>query len=209
MKNLTLSLVAVLAMSSFAVAGGDIAPVEEPIVVESVVDNSAFYLGIGYGYFDETVDTSGYVNDIHWDDDLNTVLFQVGYQFNEYIAIEGRYWLGAGDLEGADGWSSSGDYSAWGIYAKPMYPIGAFGIYGLLGYSSTTLEPDDFASYLDTDGFSWGLGAQYAFTDNLSLFADYVMLGDSDELTDDATGFTYPNVDISIYTFNVGLTYKF
>ena len=51
MKNIVLSAVAVLAMSSFAVAGGDIAPVEEPVVVaeEVVVESTgAFYLGSAY-----------------------------------------------------------------------------------------------------------------------------------------------------------------
>jgi len=47
MKKFNLLLVAVLAMSTFAVAGGDIAPVEEPVVVvpEVVEDTSAFYIG--------------------------------------------------------------------------------------------------------------------------------------------------------------------
>ena len=50
MKNIVLSAVAVLAMSSFAVAGGDIAPVEEPVVVvEEAVSTGAFYLGLAYG----------------------------------------------------------------------------------------------------------------------------------------------------------------
>ena len=45
MKNIVLSAVAVLAMSSFAVAGGDIAPVEEPVVVaEPVITDSGFTL---------------------------------------------------------------------------------------------------------------------------------------------------------------------
>ena len=215
MKNIVLSTVAVLAMSTFAVAGGDIAPVEEPIIVEEVIDNSAFYLGLGYGYFNHEVDfidTLGHRDD--YSNSLNTVVLQAGYQFNEYIAVEGRYWIGLGDLTSSIGSQPdvdiSGDYSAWGIYAKPMYPMGDFGVYALLGYSSTTLDFDNGAlEYLDTDGFSWGLGAQYAFTDNLSLFADYVAMGDTDELKDDLTGHIISDVDIDIYTINVGLTYKF
>ncbi|HHS95651.1 MAG TPA: porin family protein, partial [Phaeodactylibacter sp.] len=52
MKTIKRSLVSILALGSFVFAGGDIAPVvEEPIVVE---DNSAFYLGLGYGYFNQS-----------------------------------------------------------------------------------------------------------------------------------------------------------
>ena len=53
MKKFNLSLVTVLAMSTFAIAGGDIAPVEEPVVVVPEVIESistgGFYLGAAYG----------------------------------------------------------------------------------------------------------------------------------------------------------------
>ena len=45
MKKTVLSLVSVMALSGLAYAGGDVAPVEE--VFAPVVDNSAFYLGLG------------------------------------------------------------------------------------------------------------------------------------------------------------------
>ena len=54
MKKLTLSLTAILAMSTFAVAGGDIAPMEPvvntPVVVEEVSTGGGLYIGIAYGY---------------------------------------------------------------------------------------------------------------------------------------------------------------
>ena len=211
MKNLTLSLVAVLAMSSFAVAGGDVAPIEEPIVVvEPEVDNSAFYLGLGYGYFNEEISFDLSDNLAYSDDEsMNTVMFQAGYEFNEFIAVEGRYWLGLSDLGDAEG-----DFSTWGIYVKPQYPVTeAFNIYALLGYASTELDFDNAAvDYLDTSSFSWGLGVEYKFTENLSLFADYVSVGDTDEIDfrhiDGDTDVTV-DADIAIYTMNFGLTYRF
>ncbi len=51
MKKFNLSLVAVLAMSTFAIAGGDIAPVE-PVIETPMVEESTpgnFYLGLAYG----------------------------------------------------------------------------------------------------------------------------------------------------------------
>lgn len=54
MRTIKLSFVSIMVLGSFSVAGGDIAPAEEaPIVVE---DNSALYVGIGYGYFNQSID---------------------------------------------------------------------------------------------------------------------------------------------------------
>ena len=216
MKNLTLSLVAVLAMSSFAVAGGDIAPVEEPMVVE--VDNSAFYIGVGYGYFDQNMDNNG-ITGVNVETETDNVLLQAGYQFNEYIAVEGRYWIGVGDAtyssnQNAFSGDVSGDYSSWGIYVKPMYPVtDAFNIYALLGYASTSLDADQNGANWDwdTDEFSWGLGAEYGITENVFIFADYVNLGYPDSVDWTINGVPYSDVavDGDLYTFNVGLTYKF
>ncbi len=211
MKKITFSLVSVLALSALSFAGGDIAPVvEEPIIVE---DNSAFYVGLGYGYFNQSNDDIGNTP-ANIELALDTVLLQAGYEYNEYIAIEGRYWIGLGDLEQSGSIENdlSGDYSVWGIYLKPMYPVTEdFDVYGLLGYASTSLEADA-GSYWDTDGFSWGLGAQYAVTENWVVFADYVNLGmpDSFDFTD-TNSVLYPDVDadINLYTINVGISYKF
>ena len=211
MKTIKLSLVSILALGSFAFAGGDIAPVvEEPIVVE---DNSTFYLGLGYGYFNQNNDNIDNTSE-NIELALDTVLLQAGYQYNEYIAVEGRYWIGVGDLEQSGSLTNdlSGDYSAWGLYVKPMYPVTEeFDIYALLGYASTSLETDS-GSYWDTDSFSWGLGAQYEVAENIVLFADYVNLGmpDSFDFTD-GNGVIHSDVDadINLYTINVGVSYKF
>ena len=61
MKKVTLSMIVALAMSTFAVAGGDIAPVE-PMVETPVIEEStgAFYVGLAYGLIniDDTVTVS-------------------------------------------------------------------------------------------------------------------------------------------------------
>ena len=210
MKKFTLSIAAVIAMGTFAIAGGDIAPVE-PIVETPVVieDNSAFYLGLGYGSLTQTSDNIStlYGVDAEWD--VDTLLFQAGYQYNKYIAVEGRYWLGIGDATqsetGQPDVDISGDFTAWGIYIKPMYPFGDFSVYGLLGYASVELEADS-GTYWNTDEFSWGLGAQYAFADNFLVFVDYVDMGRADDF--DFNGET-ATADISIDTINFGVTYKF
>jgi len=220
MKKLSLSLAAIFAMGTFAVAGGDIAPVE-PVVEEPVVVEAAgtFYLGLGYGYFDQTMDNIDH-SGLNLEAETDNVLLQAGYQFNEYVAIEGRYWIGVGDAtwtasSGYRGVSGdiSGDYSSWGIYVKPMYPVTeSFNVYALLGYASTSLEADTNENfYWDSDEFSWGLGAEFGVTDNVFIFADYVNLGAPDSVDYHDNGNTYPDVDVDgdLYTINVGVTYKF
>jgi opacity protein-like surface antigen len=201
MKKSILSLVSILALSGLAYAGGDIAPVvEEPVVV--MEDNSAFYLGIGIG--------DAAVNDDVTSEEFSatTIMLQAGYQYNEYVAVEGRYTFGLdtdynqGNTNGMIG-GYDGDFSSWGLYVKPMYPIGDFSVYALLGYGGVML--DDLAggdAY--ESGFQWGLGAGYAFSEKISIFVDYVSLYDD-------TGFDYRAQldDVDSDTWTVGMSYKF
>ena len=224
MKNIVLSAVAVFAMSSFAVAGGDIAPIEEPIVEEVVVVenlDAGFYLGLGYGLLsgDETYTEGNWKVELE-SRDFDQLLLQAGYKFNAYVAVEGRYWLGMNDLDGDYGvyngvlYSSEESLDAWGIYVKPMYPVTeAFDIYGLLGYATTTLDSTykagnvAFDNSTDLDGFSWGLGVAYSFNENVSIFADYVVL--YDDTYDEYDYGYFAESEFTIDTFNVGVSYKF
>lgn len=223
MKNIVLSAVAVAAMSSFAVAGGDIAPIQEPVVVtpevvEEVTD-AGLYLGLGYGAMkgEETYTLGNLTAELD-SKDFDQLLIQAGYKFNSYVAVEGRYWAGMNDLSDVayyDGevYNTDASVNAFGIYVKPMYPVTPeFNVYALLGYASTSLDEDIFVPAgtltrtTDLDGFSWGLGASYTFNDSVSIFADYAVLYDD-------TYDEYDNVDASsdftISTVNVGVSYKF
>ena len=202
MKRSVLSLVSILALSGLAYAGGDVASVEEPVIIP-VVDNSAFYVGLGFG--------QASVNDDPTAEEITStmIMLQAGYQYNAYVAVEGRVSLGFNTdynpgLTGNLGGDFEDDISSWGIYVKPMYPVTeAFDIYALLGYGGVqlgNLESGD--AYVD--GFQWGLGAQYAVTESILVFADYVKLYDD-------TGFDYraqlDDVDSDAWT--IGLTYRF
>ena len=219
MKNIVLSAVAVLAMSSFAVAGGDIAPVEEPIVVpEPVITDSGFYLGAAYSLLSVEVDAD-LGNGLNYSDsseDYSQFMLQAGYKFNSYVAVEGRYWIGMDDNNwlAADGNGDvTGEIDAWGIYVKPMYPVtDAFDIYALLGYADIdyTESYGNFTQdYGVADGFSWGIGAAYSFTENFSIFVDYVALyDDSSDVVVDNLGGTVA-VDTTVDTVNFGVSYQF
>ena len=184
MKKFNLSLVAFLAMSAFAAAGGDIAPVE-PVVETPVVEEStsSFYVGLGYSYMNVDPDNSAEV-------DGDAVLLLAGYNFNKYIGVEGRY----------SGLTDCLENTA--IYLKPMYPLGAISIYGLLGYGEVAYDGGGLS--LSESGFQWGLGANYAVSDKIGVFVDYTSLYDD-------TGFEgeFPNQDVLADSINVGFTYKF
>ena len=88
-------------LSSFAVAGGDLKEVEPavvPVVPMAEEEKSPWYAGLAiaynqtystdYGFFDDSVRTQ---------DETGKIVGNLGYNFNEYIAVEGR--IGASIFE--------------------------------------------------------------------------------------------------------------
>jgi len=211
MKNIVLSAVAVLAMSSFAVAGGDIAPVEAPMMIEPVVDDSGFYLGLAYSSLNAVYDDADYDVDTLFDKSWSEIMVLAGYKFNSYVAVEGRYWFGLSEDTTFNflGTASDGSADAWGVYVKPMYPVtDEFDIYALLGYAGTNITGDTGTFDYDKtlDGFSWGLGASYEFTENIAAFVDYTSLYNDTEIHNILGGI---NIDGTVDAWNFGVTYKF
>ncbi|QFR43903.1 outer membrane protein [Sulfurimonas xiamenensis] len=229
MKNFTLSIATVLALSTFAVASEDIKP-----TVGASASESGFYIGGAYSMVKRDMNMHrnyGYTegNDYNYYDsynyDNNAYMLQAGYQFNQYIAIEGRYW-GAidsqestytryinGELDYTGDWSD-GDWSAWGIYIKPMYPVTeTFSVYALLGYGNVSIDDEWYndENLLDENVFQWGIGASYSIAENTSLFIDYVRLckDEGDSYVDGGYDYNTYDLDISIDTVNIGLSYKF
>lgn len=200
MKKLHLSLAAFLAMGTFAVAGGDIAPVEPvvetPVVVEEP-STGAFYVGLGYSYMNMNIDgypdpniSTNLASVPEVDHDGDAVLLLAGYNFNEYVGVEARYAGFTDCLENA------------GIYLKPQYPIGAVTVYGLLGYGETSY--DNGTVDLSEDGFQWGIGANYAVTESIAVFVDYTNLYDDSGFDNHLS-----HVDHMVDSINVGVTYTF
>jgi len=199
MRKNILSLVSILVLSGLAYAGGDIAPVEEPVVV----DNSAFYVGLGFG--------QAAINDDPTGEEISSTTFmlQAGYQYNAYVAFEGRVSFGfntdynPGNTDNSGG-NYDNDISSWGIYVKPMYPVTEeFDVYALLGYGGVQLGNLESGDAYES-GFQWGVGAQYEVTENILVFADYVKLYDG-------TGFDYraQDEDVDSDAWTLGVSYRF
>ncbi len=227
MKSITISVVAAVAMSTLAFGGGGIAPVEQPVVEEVVTPaSSGFYVGLGYSlatigengwYGEDYGQGEDYPEDIwsgEYEQDAITLI--AGYDFNEYIGVEGRYMIGMGDAEWEDDVSGTFEedisFTNVAIYLKPMLPMGDVTLYGLLGYGQTTYTWDaSDAEDITASGFQYGAGVSVAVTKQISLFIDYVKFAEDDSqqtVIDDDPYFDYvTNVDGHAITF--GATYKF
>ncbi|MCW8820989.1 MAG: porin family protein [Sulfurovum sp.] len=211
MKKFTLSVAAVMAMSTFAIAGGDIAPVE-PVVETPVVEAAPgnFYVGLGYSFVElNNMWDDGSLYDENYEQDALT--FIAGYNFNEYIGVEGRYMMAAGDadyhdrLGNEDDSSFDNNFKNIAVYLKPMLPINDFTLYGLVGFGKTTYNYDALPD-ITANGLQYGAGVSYALYEKLSLFVDYTVLAEDDDIQI-VSGDDVWDVDGDAWTF--GLTYKF
>ncbi len=218
MKKIVLSAAAVFAMSSFAIAGGDIAPVQEPAVEVPAVAEAAwtpaFYVGAAYvNVTADATDELGREAQITGDN----YALAAGLVVNKYLAIEGRYSNSLSDpeLDHLDGktYDLNGDIEVLAIFAKPMYAVtDQFVVYGLLGYANVLSEDGDNVIHpdrndvLDEDGFAWGLGAAYAVTPNVLVFADWTRLYDD---TIDNAQVALNTLEVTVDTINVGVAYVF
>ncbi|MGW8168649.1 MAG: outer membrane beta-barrel protein [Sulfurovaceae bacterium] len=214
-------------VSTMIMAGGDIAPVEQA----PEVAQGAFYIGAGYSNI-QGVDRQNFMTEAvgitqlngytpyNVDFDADGVMFQVGYKFNPYMAIEGRYTTSVGDVNLDNAISDNfikqdisvnedldADISNLAIYIKPMYPFGNANIYALLGYGKVKLDNNNGTSW-DDNSFQWGIGASYAFNEHLSVFVDGVRWY-HDTISEVIVPDGGNPVDRKIYAFSVGLTYTF
>ena len=198
MKNITLSALAAVALTSFGFAGGDIVPVVEPVIVEE--STSSFYLGAGLAMLsarDADVSLS-FFSGKTGQDRMGNLTLLAGYDFNPYIGLEGRYTTSITS-------EAIVDMSGWSIFVKPQYPVTeAFSIYALLGYGGVTLDGVDGRNIkVDDTGFQWGLGASYDATEHIEVFADYT------SLANDMEGTYRTAIEADTDALTVGVNYRF
>ena len=212
MKNITLSAIVFCTMGTFAMGGGDIAPVEPIVEVEEVVNSDAgFYVGAAFAAVHEEVEITNGINE---DVDYKGFMLQAGYKFNPYIAVEARYW-NAGDEKVVMHHPTAGSieqdaiFDGWGVYLKPMYPVTeSLDVYALLGWGHQNVkhginDPSD-------SSFSWGGGVAYSFTENISVFADYVRIYDDTALEGGSSPLgEVIDADLEVSSWNIGVAHKF
>ncbi|CAA6807089.1 MAG: Unknown protein [uncultured Sulfurovum sp.] len=174
--------ITMIGMSTFLYAGGDILPpifeteeVSVPIEVYvppvKIVDPTppvpavippavilkdivplGFYVGLGLTA--ASYDPKCGCTQLKSEPDTTTgIIARVGYDFNEYLGIEGR---GIRTNWRSDG----GKIKHAGVFVKPMYPISKdFNVYGLAGYAKTTTQGSK--RQVDAETLAWGVGVEY------------------------------------------------
>ena len=151
----------------------DVSEAVSPVIS---VDNSGLYIGLGTGWMQLKDDfTKEYF-------ETQPLLLQVGYQFHAYFAIEGRYLRDAGKVTYEKGITSNPNdddfpttFRNKALYLKPMYPMGDYTLYALLGYGEVSLC-DILGADRAEKGFQWGVGISYDLSAHIKLFVDYTSL---------------------------------
>jgi len=218
----------ILLIASTSIYAGENTAIASSDVVAVDNCNSGLYLGLGYGLvgFDltKTANVSGKRSTATRDTKHHSALLQVGYQFNRYFAVEGRYWAAKSVDFVISSTSKSNPnrtktLSALSIYLKPILPLGdSLTAYGLLGYTAMRSnfivhknagKPDNINKLNDRD-FSWGAGLSYKINDRWSVFADYVRIYDDTVtayLAKPLTG--KKDWKMRINSINIGVNYRF
>ena len=203
MNKVKLSVVALLLSSTYVFGGGDIEPIMEPeVVMPDIIESqlTGFYAGLGYSCLQMGLDHP------YLDIQAMTALsVEAGYNFNEYIGVEGRYTTSIGDItvknvQGVEHDTDTIEMQNIALYVKPQYTMDLFSVYGLLGYGQFSI--DDGSSSSEA-GIQFGAGANVMVGENIGLFADFR------RLYDDETGFGTLSEEIMANSYTLGVNYHF
>ncbi len=158
-----MSLIAAGVLATAVTAGGNV----ERIEVVGTQPWTGLYLGGAVQATQTYIDGE---SDWFGTSDVNKVAYgvqgDIGYTFfnnGDFAAsVEGRVGASVGD------YAVETTYVA--AYIKPEVIFGDFSVYGLLGYGA--LDYTD----ANVNDYTYGGGFQYAVTEQISAFADYVVL---------------------------------
>jgi len=198
MKKILLSSVLIfsaLNAGGYIVNDGPTIPVKE-----SVLATGNFYIGGALSLVsarENCVDLN-FFSDKNAQDRLANIMLLAGYNFNKYVAVEGRVSTTIANKDFAKLTSLS-------LFLKPQYPVTKeLNIYALLGYGHVKLDNNNGSNVdVSKSTFQWGLGASYNIDNNWAVFADYTNLGNN------ISGTMLNSNEADIDSINVGVTYKF
>ena len=204
MKKLLFTGAAIISVLN---AGGYIspaAPIEPiaPVVPQQCATTvtSNFYLGGALSLVSArkaNVDAD-FFSEKRGQDRLGNLTLLGGYNFNKFIALEGRVTTTISQKDFTK-------LTSYSLFAKPQYHINNnFSIYTLLGVGHIKLGKNRGSNVdVSKTSFQWGVGAKYNITDRWAVFADYT------SLANDASGriLDYHKADVD--SINVGVIYNF
>ncbi|MFN3212611.1 MAG: porin family protein [Henriciella sp.] len=136
------------------------------------------------------------------DVDLQAVTLRGGVEFHDLLGaeFEAAFGLGAEQIDGAGGAEAELENQFAG-YLVARYPvIPNLDVLGRVGYTTGELQTanNGVSSDADLDGFAFGLGGEYMFTEQLGIRGDYTRV----EVDDDA-------LDGGVNMFSIAGVYKF
>ena len=179
-----------------------------PVVAPVIVKPKKWYVGLDAlcGRFETNSGACSCLGDI---------VGKLGYNFNKYIAVEGRVGYGVTDAD-HDGGGTSELKENYGIYLKPQLPIGdKVSLFGLAGYAkakvnSVSTSNAGLSGELDETSPSFGLGLEFIINDSWTVLAEGVRVLHSVDAGDTYGANLNPaEDDINLDTYGLGINYKF
>ena len=213
MTKIVTSLVTLAALGTWSYAGGKyVAPVAAVVApIPNVIDPIPLYVGLGLVAAGVSRDCPC-ETDERLKDMTYGVLIRAGWDINQYVGVEARYAKASLEKD----FSTTTHY---GLFLKPQYHLtDQMNVYGLAGYGRTEVEGCAYNNgTLRADGFSYGIGLEYDFSDDESLGEyDRVFDGQGDQERGWGIWADYQNLlyNEGLYNtktniFSVGVTYDF
>ena len=172
MKKTIRSIAALALLGGYTLyAGGDIAPVYEPVVSEpqpvATPLEPVYYVGGGLAVAGLSRDCPCN-NNTRLKDMTYGLALRAGVDIIDYVGIEARYLSTFIEKDFSE-------VTHYGLYLKPYYPVSDdMTLYGLLGYGKTSV---DFTgrrntTTLDKSGFVYGAGMEFVVQDDISVWVD-------------------------------------
>lgn len=149
-----------------------------------------FYADAGYTFVNIDVDFAGQSGEI----DLGAISGHVGYDFNEWFALEGEAAIGVSEEEGSyAGVSAQVELNyVVGAYVRANLPVNdQFRLYGRVGAVNAELEASasgggfSFTESSSDSGVGYGAGAEVMLSQQFGIRGDYTRY-DIEDLEADA-----------------------
>lgn len=232
MKRIVISLASVFVLGGIGFAAEGIVPANVPVVQQDEQDEF-FYIGaaliyqrtysIHNGWFDSQRPTQ---------DETGGFTGTIGYNYNEYLAFEGRISKSFFSEDYADVFNYSffvkPQYRFWDEARRSSENKDYFTLYGLLGFGNVNVQgadgnmpghPENVGkTILDESDFQWGVGVSYTFVDedsydsegDISLYFEYTRLMDDGAIDSMLYGYDGTYYDqLSQDAVSAGMTYRF
>ena len=197
MKKILRSVAVLALLGGYTLhAGGDIAPVYEPVIHEpkpvATPLEPVYYVGGGLAVAGLSKDCSCN-SKTRLKDMTYGLALRAGVDVVDYLAVEARYLTTFVEKDFSEA-------THYGIYLKPYYPFSNAAIlYGLLGYGKTSVDyTDKGGSTLDKTGFAYGAGLEFAIQNDISVWVDAMHLLDAEG-----------NLDTDVNVGTAGVMYRF